>query len=356
MLTEPVTDEDTLEIRAVVRRFLTERLPSDRLRRLAATDTGYDGADWTAMAEMGWPALGLPEELGGAGYGPPQFAVLCEELGRSLAGGPLLASAGFALPVLAACTDAVSGELVGALAAGERIAALVDDPAGALAVGDEGTLDGTVPRVLDAAAADVLVIASGGAVLLVDSNARGVRITARPTADPSRRVAQVSFTGAGATRLALGSPERLSRARAAADVYLAAAQVGGAARSLELTLEYMRTRQQFGRPIGSFQALKHRAADAAVAVSLARELVHDAAAILETGTAADVTLAARAALVQAATTFQRVSGEAIQLHGGIGFTEEHDIGLYYRRALADRDLRGAVVDHRAALVEALGWR
>ena len=354
MLTEPVTDEDTREIREVVRKFLGDRLPSSRLRELAATESGYDRTDWSETAEMGWPALGLPEDLGGAGYGPTQFAALCEELGRGLGNGPLLATAGFALPVLTACDDAVSRELVAALGAGERIAALIDDPSGAIDISDD-SVDGTASRVLDAVNADVLVIASGDSVLLVDASAEGVTITPSPTADDSRRVARVTFRGAGATRLAVGSSERLARARAAADLYLAATQVGGAARALELTLEYLRTRHQFGKPIGSFQALKHRVADTAVSVSLTRELVYHAAAVLDDGPVADVVLAASTALTRAAAVSQEVAGEAIQLHGGIGFTEEHDIGLYYRRALSDRDLRGQLVDRRAELVAALGW-
>jgi alkylation response protein AidB-like acyl-CoA dehydrogenase len=354
VLTEPITDGDTLEIRTVVRRFLAERLPVERVRELATTTAGHDHADWTDIASMGWPALAQPEELGGAGYGAPQFAVLCEELGRGLGVGPLLASSGFALPVLAACDDPVSRDLVAALAAGERVAALVDAPDGALAASAE-SVDGTAGPVLDAAEADVLVVVTGGEVLLVDRDAAGVTVAPAPCPDATRRVATVRFDDAGATRLAVGSTARLARARATADLNLAATQVGGAARALELTLEYLGTRHQFGTPIGSFQALKHRCADSAVTVSLARELVHDAAALADTGPVDDLVLAARGALVRAAAVSVDTTAGAIQLHGGIGFTEEHVVGLYYRRALADRDLRGPAVEHRAALVDSLGW-
>jgi alkylation response protein AidB-like acyl-CoA dehydrogenase len=346
LLTEPVTGDAT-EIRDVVRQWLADRLPSARLRELAATEAGYADADWAAQVEMGWPALAAAEEVGGAGYGPVEFAVLCEELGRGVAPGPLLATAGFALPVLAACVDPVAEELVAAVASGRRIAALVDDPSGT------GNAPASASRVLDAAAADLVVVASGEDVLVVETSA--ARVTPRPSADPARRIARVDLDGAAATALSVGSADGLARARAAADVNLAATHVGGAARALELTLEYLRTRHQFGKPIGSFQALKHRSADAAVAVSLARELVHAAAGSVTRGSAADAALAARTALVTAAETAQAVTGEAVQLHGGIGFTEEHDIGLYYRRAVADRDLRGAVVDRRAELAASLGW-
>ena len=354
MLTEPITDDDTLEIRTVVRRFLAERQPIERVRELAATATGHDRRDWAEIASMGWPALALPENLGGAGYGAPQFAVLCEELGRSLAVGPLLGSAGFALPFLRACDDPVSRDLVGALAAGERIAALVDAPDGAL-IASEESLDGTAGAVLDAAEADVLVVPTGDAVLLVDQDTDDVIVTPYPTPDATRRVATVRFDGAGATRLTVGSEPRLIRARATADLNLAATQAGVAVRALELTLEYLGTRHQFGTPIGRFQALKHRCADTAVAVSLARELVHTAAGLADSGPVDDLVLAARGALVRATAAAVDATAGAIQLHGGIGFTDEHVIGLYYRRALADRDLRGSVVDHRASLVTALGW-
>lgn len=353
LLTEPVTGNDAVEIRAVVRRFLTDRQPGETLRALARTDSGYDPALWAETAEMGWPALALGEELGGAGYGPAEFAVLCEELGRGVAVGPLLASAGFALPVLLACDDPVARDLAEAVASGSRIAALVDDPSSTLdRAGD--TLSGVVARVLDAGSADVLVVARGDAVLLTDTAASGVTITAAPTTDPSRRISRIAFGGVPVTAL-VSNPDRLARARATADVNLAATHSGGAARALEMTLEYLRTRHQFGKPIGSFQALKHRVADTAVAVSLARELVHGAAATLSARSTPDAVLAAHTALLAAVGTAQGVTAEAIQLHGGIGFTAEHDIGRYYRRAVADRDLRGLLVDRRAEQSAALGW-
>ncbi|MEU6643598.1 acyl-CoA dehydrogenase family protein [Saccharomonospora sp. NPDC046836] len=352
MLTEPLTDEDTVAIAEVVRRFLTERCPTERVRRLATTDDGYDPADFAEMAEMGWAALALSDEDGGAGYGPPQLAALFEESGRALGSGPLLASAGFALPVLTACDDPVATELVSALATGERIATLVYAP---LTVSAGDTLTGTARRVLDGTTADILVVVAGDQVFVVDPGGEGVRIDRSPCADDTRRVAEVRFAGAPATRLDLGSPDRLRRGLSAADIYLAASLVGGAGRALEMTLEYLRTRHQFGKPIGSFQALKHRCADAAVAVSLARELVHGAAALVSDGPIDELTVAATSALVRAAGCAQRMTGEAIQLYGGIGFTDEHDIGLYYRRALADRDLRGPIVERAAELSRALGF-
>lgn len=355
MLTEPVTDDDTADIRAVVRDFLSERLPMSRIRELAAEPDGFNRADWAATSEMGWPALALSEELGGAGYGPRQFAVLSEELGRNLGGGPLLASAGFALPVLTACTDPVAAELISEIASGEKIATLVDDPGGRLSVEPSDTIVGVAPAVLDALAADIFVVAHRETVLIVDRYADDMSVESAPVADPTRRVARITFRGTRSTRLDAGTAGALTRARATADVNLAATHVGGALDALEKTLDYLKTRHQFGKPIGSFQALKHRAADAAVDVSLAREVVHAAATSLEVGDDGEATLAAQGALVLATETHLAVSADAVQLHGGIGFTEEHDIGFHYRRALTDRDLRGPLAERRSQLVAALGW-
>lgn len=352
MLTEPVTDDDTVEITRVVRRFLTERCPLDRLRALAETERGYDTADFAEMADMGWAALALSEEDGGAGYGPPQMAALFEESGRALGAGPLLASAGFALPVLTACDDPVATELVHALASGQRIATLVHAP---LTVSGGDTVSGTARPVLDGTTADILVVVTGDEVFLADPAGDRVSLDRSPSPDATRRTAEVRFSQAPATKLGLGSADRLRRGLAAADTYLAATLAGGAGRALEMTLEYLRTRNQFGKPIGSFQALKHRCADAAVAVSLASELVHGAAALVSGGPADELTTMATSALVRAAQAAQTVTGDAIQLHGGIGFTDEHDIGLYYRRALADRDLRGPIADRSAELSRSLGF-
>lgn len=361
MLTEPVVDEESAEIREVIRRYLNDRFPTDRIRALAGTPKGYEPADWLQMVEMGWPALGIPEEAGGVGYGPLQQCILHEEVGRSLAGGPLLASVGFVLPVVAACGATDAAELVSRIVAGETTASLVEDGNRArLALHtQDGPLrvDGAAELVLDGQSADLFVLlgtaADGPAVVTVESGASGVTVTPVEVVDGTRRFARVEFAGAPALRLPIVSRARLASASDIAALFLAAQMVGGAVRAMELTLQYLRDRHQFGRPIGSFQALKHRAADLAVGVSLARELVYTAAAILAAEAWDDLRTAAPAALVQVARVYQAATEEGIQLHGGIGFTDEHDIGLYYRRAIVDRDLCGLVTDVQERLAQAL---
>lgn len=361
MLTEPAVDEESAEIRELIRRYLCDQFPSDRVRALAVTRDGYERTDWMQMTEMGWPALGIPEEAGGAGFGPLQQCVLHEEVGRALVGGPLLASVGFVLPVLAACGGADSAELITRIVSGDSTGALIQ--AGNRAVltvhAKDGPLriDGTADLVLDAQSADVLVIVAttdeGPGVFTIDTTAEGVTVTPVEVVDETRRFARVELAGAPALQLPICSPARLASGEDVGSVFLSAQMVGGAARAMEMTLDHLRERHQFGRPIGSFQALKHRAADMAVAVSLARELVYAAAELVAAGAWDDLQDAAPAALVQAATVYQAATEEAVQLHGGIGFTEEHDIGLYYRRAIVDRDLCGSIVDARERLAVAL---
>jgi alkylation response protein AidB-like acyl-CoA dehydrogenase len=361
MLTEPASDEDSTEIREVIRRYLSDRFPSERVRELALTAEGYAPDDWKHMSEMGWPALGIGEEAGGAGYGAVQQCVLHEEAGRALVPGPLLASVGFALPALEACGGADAAELITRLTAGDGIAALVQDGHQArLTVHvQDGPLriDGVADLVLDGQSAAVLVVVSetsnGPVVLTVDAAVDGVTVTPVAVVDSTRRFARVEFSGAPANLLPIQSRSRLASARDVTSLFVAAQMVGGAGRAVELTLDYLRDRHQFGRPIGSFQALKHRAADMAVSVALARELVYSAAELLAAEAWDDLGVAAPAALLQGATVYQAATEEGIQLHGGIGFTEEHDIGLYYRRAIVDRDLCGPPVDVQERLARTL---
>ncbi len=348
MLTDPTPDADSRDVRAVVRRYLAEHVPSERLRALAATPSGYDDADWRRTVDMGWTALGLPEADGGAGYGAAAQCVLFEELGRSLAGGPLFATAGLALPVLQACDDAAG--LIADIVAG-TVVAFADGTRGGVELRD-GELHGRVELVLDGQNADEIVVAVEDGIVVVPAAAASVAPVA--VLDPTRRFAAVAFNGTPARTLAPASAARLAAARDVQAVHHAAQLAGGAARALEMTVEYLGTRHQFGRPIGSFQALQHRCTDTAVAVSLARELVYAAAPAIDAREWTDLRIAAPLALARAATAFQGTAAEAVQLHGGIGFTDEHDIGLYYRRAIADRDLLGSPVDVRERLAVAVG--
>jgi len=365
------------EIRSVARRFLEKEYPSARLRALAGSAAGWEPADWEQIAELGWPAISLPETYGGVGYGMAERCLLLEEMGRVLLPGPFLASAVLAADLVAlTATEAQRATLLPAIGDGSLLATVVAagdlyagaDATGAITAtnGDGGwSLSGRGGLVLDAGIAEVLIVvarlAGGVGVFAVGSGTDGVGIRPVDLVDRTRRVAAVEFSGAGAVRLdaAAGTAAGVAAALQRGTVSLAAEMVGGAQRCLDLTLDYLKARHQFGRPIGSFQALKHRCADLAVAVDAAREAVHLAVDVIDCRTRADrapvdAALVAAAAKVAAADAFLLAANEMIQLHGGIGFTWEHDAHLYYKRALCSAQLLGTPVAHRARLAEALG--
>jgi alkylation response protein AidB-like acyl-CoA dehydrogenase len=358
MLTDPIADDSGRDIRSTVRRFLNEHASSAQTRHAASMPDGIDPALSKRMTDLGWLAIGVPEELGGADFGLRNQAIVFEEIGRALVAAPLLASAALALPMLVAGGDT---ELAPRIVDGSSLGALVSGQGGpwagvsslrATADGPGYVLDGTARLAVDGHRADVLVIlaslAGRPAVFAAESIASGLTIDEVPTVDATRTLARVSF-GACPARLITDDQARIAAGLDASTALMSAEMIGGAERALELTIDYLLTRHQFGRPIGSLQALKHRTADLAVSVSLARELVYHGADLLDAGITDGRGAVLTATLVRAAEVFEHVTGEAIQLHGGIGFTEEHDIGLYYRRALVMRGLVESPVDGRARL-------
>ncbi|HEX4108786.1 MAG TPA: acyl-CoA dehydrogenase family protein [Solirubrobacteraceae bacterium] len=352
-------DQD--EIRDVARRFLDTEYPLGTVRELMAGE-GLSGEAWAGIAEMGWAGIAVAEELGGAGYGDVERVVLMEEMGCSLLPGPFLSSAVLASDLLSAL-GAV--ERLVPLIAGERRATVVaagdlhggDSVAGAVRAEGTSTLHGRGGLVLDAHEADELLVAAaleddgGVGVFAVAGDAQGVQRTPRALVDETRRAALITFDGAAAERLGDGDQSELLRgALERSTVALAAEQVGGARQALEITLAYMRDRHQFGVPIGSFQALKHRACDLGVAVQTARETVLFAVdALALENDRVGAARAVSAAKAAASDTFVKVTTEGIQLHGGIGFTQECDIGLYYKRAVVSAAVLGSSIDHRARL-------
>lgn len=348
------------EIRGVARSFLEARYPSDRVRELMQDPTGFEQSDWEEIAELGWTGIAVPEEQGGAGYSVVERCLLLEEMGRVLFPGPYLSSAVLAADAvsLAGAGEAAS-ELLAGIVAGSVRATLVaggDLGAGgesglrARRDGDGHRLDGSGGISLDAGSAAVLVavaaVDDGGLGLFaVDADADGVAREPAALIDETRRFAAVELANAPARRLDGGvaaGPIALALDRAA--VSLAAEMVGGARKAIEMTVAYMHEREQFGGPIGRFQALKHRLADLHVRVDAARESVYAAADAIATGQAAQIPMLAAAAKHAAGTAYVATAADAIQLHGGIGFTEEHDIGLHYKRALVGAELLGASAD------------
>ncbi|GAA4626191.1 acyl-CoA dehydrogenase family protein [Actinoallomurus vinaceus] len=327
------------DLRATVRAFLAEECPPTAVRRLMADPAAHDAALWGRLAgELGLTGLAVPEEHGGAGCGLTELAVVCEELGRALTPVPYLATA-----VLAAYAVR-DGRLLAGIADGSLIATVVLD--GDLTV-DRGRLTGTAPYVLDGHLADVIVCAAGNGVYAV----RGADVAQTPyvTLDQTRRLARLRFESAPAERI----DGDLTRVRDVALTALAAGQVGGAQRCLETALEHARTRVQFGRPIGAFQAIKHKLADVLLRVESARSAAHEAARVAD-GDPGSLPVYAALAGSYCAEAYLHAAGETIQVLGGIGVTWEHDAQLHLKRATADACLFGGPESHRARLAAAAG--
>jgi alkylation response protein AidB-like acyl-CoA dehydrogenase len=363
------------ELRESVRRFLTERAPLTRVRELMETADGTDPDVWRqASAQLGLPGIAVPEEYGGAGFSFAEQAIVLEELGAALFTGPYLASAALAATALLASDDTeAKKDLLPGIAAGETVATLAFtedggswDPASIRLAAAKTTehgwrLDGHKSFVLDGHAADlILVVAAtgtGGALSLfaVAGTANGLTRRPLPTLDQTRKLARLAFDHTPA-RL-VGEP---GAARAVLDhtldvvaVALAAEQLGGAQRALDMAVAYAKVRQQFGRPIGSFQAIKHRCADLLLEVESLRSAVGYAAAAVAAGSA-EVAVLAPLLKAYASEVYSHVAGENIQIHGGIGFTWEHDAHLYLKRAKASELFLGDASYHRERLATRIG--
>jgi alkylation response protein AidB-like acyl-CoA dehydrogenase len=345
------------EFREAVRRFARERWPVAASRRLADDPRGFDPAVWRTMTrELGLAGLLVPESAGGQGCSMLELGIALEELGAELAGGPLFASGCLgALALLAVADEGERKELLPDLASGEAIAALAHRE-GVRAVSDR--LEGTQRLVLDAQNATLLLVRadddSGAGVYAVEAGATGLAIEPVASLDLTRRFAHVHCERVRARRLGHGDARpALARVALQASVALCAEQVGGARACLERAVDYMRERIQFGRPIGSFQALKHRAADAYGALELARSAAYWAWWVVAEDRP-ELAEAAHVAASLAAEAYDRAAREFIHLHGGMGFTWEHDAHLYLRRARTSQTLFGDPLAHRAALAAALG--
>lgn len=372
MGTTVLLSEDQEEIRSVSRSFLEARFPSTRVRELMASDTGFATDDWREIADLGWPGIAVSEDRGGAGYGTVEMCVLLEEMGRVLLGDPFFGSA-----VLAANAVAIAGTgpsadaLLSALVAGATSATLVargDLHSGSTTPGaieaepvDDGyTLSGDGGTAVGAPTASVLVVAARlgdgtTGLFTVDPESEGVTRGADRTIDETRKSARVGFEVARATRIDGGTDVAgaLDQALAVATIGLAAEMVGGAQRCLEMTLGYLNERQQFGVLIGSFQALKHRMADASLLIDGARELVLMGADAVDSGDIASIPVLAGAAKAAASDAYVHTAQETIQLHGGIGFTWEHDAHLFYKRAVVSAASLGTATDQREHVADAL---
>ncbi len=367
------------ELRESVRRFLADRVPLPRVRELMDSQDGADEKTWQyAGSQLGLQGIAIPEEYGGSGFTFAEQAIVLEELGAALYPGPYLASAVLAATALLASSDErAKHELLPGIASGDTIATLAfteddgswDPDAIRLSAtpGDGWSLDGHKSFVLDGAAATLLLVVArtgdadgeeeqgGLSLFAVDADASGLTRTPLATLDQTRRLARLEFADTPARLIgAAGEGEAiLARTLDVAAIALAAEQLGGAQRALDMAVEYAKIRQQFGRPIGSFQAIKHRCADLLLEVeSLRSAVVYAAAAVAEDSPEVPVL----AALVKAlgSETYFHVAAENIQIHGGIGFTWEHDAHLFFKRAKASELFLGDASYHRERLATKIG--
>ncbi|MDH6622831.1 alkylation response protein AidB-like acyl-CoA dehydrogenase [Streptomyces sp. LBL] len=380
--------EEQEELGRTVRAFLADTSPEIEVRRLMETPEGFDRALWRRMgSELGLQGLAVPEEYGGAGCGPVEVGVVMEEMGRALLCAPFLSSAVLATTTLLRSADEdarkrllpglASGELVGTLALTEDSARW--DAAGVQLIARESNgswlLTGHKMFVLDGATADVILtvartddgIGDGIGVFWVDAEAAGLTREPLPTMDPTRRQARLGYHDVPATRLRTHADgwglvgEVLDRAAVA----LAAEQVGVASRALDMAVDHAKVRHQFGRPIGSFQAVKHLLADVLLEVESARAAAHYGLLAAENAENAgnagnagndDPALPAVASLAKAfcSEACLQATEENIQVHGGIGFTWEHPAHLYLKRAKTSQLLFGDPAYHRELLARRIG--
>jgi alkylation response protein AidB-like acyl-CoA dehydrogenase len=353
------TDEQN-QLRDAVRKFSAEHFAEDKVRRLMESDPPFDPRVWARLGgELGVLGLSVPERDGGVGGTLVDQAVAIEELGARLACGPLFGTVYLAIPALvAAPSGPTRDELLGDLIEGRRTAALaaldragVFDPDTVTVTSSGEALTGNVTQVVDGGIADVLLVAArdadGVALYAVDAAAAGVQRTPLATLDLTRSEANVTFSDARAQLIA--GPDEAARvlghALQVGAALLAVEQVGAAQHLLDLSVDYAKTRMQFGRPIGSFQAVKHRLADLLVDVEHARSTAYHAIWALADGSD-DPALATGIAQAVCSAALHHVATDTIQVHGGIGFTWEHQAHLYYKRAVTDAVLLGSAEQHR----------
>ena len=363
--------EEQEQLRTFVRQFLEEKSSEEAVREQMATEKGYDDAVWSQMSEqMGLPGLIIPEAHGGQGYSYVELIVVLEEMGRSLLCAPYFSSVVLAANTLIHAGDdtAAAAHLPG-IASGETTATLAfteengrwDESAitmSATAAGDGYTLDGTKMYVIDGHTAGLILVAArtgaGVSLFAVEADAAGLTRTPLATMDQTRKQAKLEFSATPATLIGTdgGGWPVLERVLDLAAVGLAAEQVGGAQMCLDMAVEYAKVRVQFGRPIGSFQAIKHRCADMLVALEHARTVAWHAAATIDDPVEAAISVPLAKSVCSDAA--MRAAGDTIQIHGGIGFTWEHDAHLYFKRAKATSLLFGSIDHHRDRLADALG--
>jgi len=341
-------------LRDSARKFFAGECPISEVRRLMDTDTAFDAKLWAKLAEQGYTGIIFPEEFGGVGLGVVELVLLMEEAGRALLPGPYFSTvvmAGSLLDALA--TKEKKKKYLAPICRGEaRCAVAFFEPEGSWDVSDvrvtevNGKLKGEKLFVPDAAVAHWIIVVARNGVFLVDSKARGLQIQPMLGMDLTRKLYSVRFDDVSGEKL--GETADVAGPRGIATVALAAEMVGGMQRTLDITVEYAKTRKQFGKPIGSFQAVQHQCADMYLETESARSAVYYAAWALQHH-APDAAAAVSIAKLCASDASRTVGNRGIQVHGGMGFTWENDLHLYYRRAKASETAFGDATFHRERL-------
>lgn len=359
-------------LRDVMRAYLTKYSSEQDIRKIMEGDLGHDPRAWAALAEqIGVQALAVPEKFGGGGFGFDDLAVVMEEAGRTLFPAPLLSTVVLAVNALLlsgddeACAEYLpriaAGDLVATVAVSESVAQWEQSDIRTVARrdGDQWLLDGAKAHVLDGFGASLLIVAartgSGTSLFVVEAEADHLGVDRLTSMDLTRRHAAVTFESTPAKLLGVdgAGASTLRKLYDYALVALACEQVGGAAAVLDSTVEYLQIRQQFGRPIGSFQAIKHRCADMLVELESAKSAAAYATAAVCSG-ADDTSVAASIAKTYCSTAFYHIAAESIQMHGGIGFTWEHPAHLYFKRAKSSEVLFGSPAFHRDRIARSIG--
>ncbi len=360
------------QLREFVRSFLDDKASEAAVREQMDTERGYDPDVWNQMAEqMGLQAIAIPEEYGGQGFGFVELIVILEEMGRSLICAPYFSSVVLAAnALLLSGDDAAKAAHLPGIAAGETIATLALteengrwDESGvtmqATPSGDGWSLAGTKSYVLDGHIADLLVVGArtdkGVSLFTVDAAAEGLTRTALSTMDQTRKQAKLEFANVPATLIGNEGEgwSVLEQVLDLAAVALAAEQVGGAQMCLDMSVEYAKVRVQFGRPIGSFQAIKHKCADMLLEVESAKSAAYYAgwcAAEMNE----ELPQVASLAKSYCSEAYFHAAAENIQIHGGIGFTWEHPAHLYFKRAKSSELMFGDPTYHRELLAQRIG--
>ncbi len=338
-------------LKDTARKFFAGESPIAAVRKAMETETAYDAALWTKLAEQGFTGIITPEEFGGMGLGKVELVLLMEEAGYALLPGPFFSTVALAGTVIEACASPEQKKNYLARIAGGQArstVALVEaagswDPGRLQITASSNRLTGTKLFVTDAAVADFIVVVARDGIYAVDAHAAGLRVEPMKGMDRARKIYSLEFKNTPAEKL--GDISGLANALDVATAALCAEMVGGMQRALELTVAYAKTRKQFGKPIGIFQAVQHLCADMYLETESSRSATYYAAWALEENTA-DAATSVSVAKMYSSDAARTVGNRGIQVHGGMGFTWENDLHLYYRRAKASETMLGDATFHR----------